>query len=68
MFQQRSVSCYSCLVLYLHGRNNISTVTLQYPVLDSNATEECNDAGEQECIFYLSNNYFPAVGHSLFTK
>ena len=36
-------------------------LTLQYLVVDISTTEKCNYVGEEYCIFYLSNNYFPAV-------
>ena len=38
------------------------TLTLQYIIVSINTTEKRNYVGEKERIFYLSNNYFPAVG------
>ena len=38
------------------------TLTLQYIIVNINTTEKRNYVGEKERIFYLSNNYFLAVG------
>ena len=38
------------------------TLTLQYIIVSINTKEKRNYVGEKERIFYLSNNYFPAVG------
>ena len=37
-------------------------LTLPFPVVGINNAEKCYYFREEEPIFYLSNNYFPAVG------
>ena len=40
----------------------VGMMTLQYIIVSINTTEKRNYVGEKERIFYLSNNYFLAVG------